>query len=261
MASPGLAAALAVLGLLLGSFLNVVIHRVPRGESVVSPGSRCPGCGTAIRARDNVPVLSWLVLRGRCRHCATRIPVRYPMVELLTGALFAVVGVRFGPSWETPAFLYLAAVSVALGAIDLDVRRLPNVIVLPSYVVAGLLLLLPAEADGRWDDLLRAVAGMAALYGLYLALVLVYPQGMGFGDVKLAGVLGLFLGWLGWGALAVGGFLGFLLGGVTGVALLAAKRAGRKSAIPFGPFMLAGAFVAVLWGSDLSHAYLSLIAP
>ncbi|MDP9417851.1 MAG: prepilin peptidase [Actinomycetota bacterium] len=248
-----------LLGLLLGSFLNVVVWRVPRGESVVHPPSHCPNCGGSIGARDNVPVLSWLLLRGRCRHCEARISARYPLVELATAALFAVVAYRFGWSWELPAFLYLAAISVALALIDLDVKRLPNAIVLPSYPVVALLLLLPAAVSGAWGDYLRALIGMVALFALYFVLALVYPAGMGFGDVKLAGVLGLCLGWLGWAELAVGGFAGFLLGGVIGAVLMVVGRATRKSQIPFGPFMLVGAFIAVFWGDDLAALYLDRV--
>jgi leader peptidase (prepilin peptidase)/N-methyltransferase len=243
-------------GLLIGSFLNVVIWRVPRGESIVSPPSACPSCEERIRPRDNVPVVSWLLLRRRCRHCRAPISARYPLVELLTGAVFAVLAARLGPVAELPAFLYLGAIGVALALIDLDVKRLPNAIVLPSYAVAGVLLGAAAVFGDDLGSYLRAVLGMAALFGLYFVLALVYPAGMGFGDVKLAGVLGLYLGWLGWGEVVSGGFLGFLLGGVVGGALMIARRAGRKSQIPFGPFMLAGAFAAILWGGALADLYL-----
>lgn len=246
----------AVLGLLVGSFLNVVVWRVPRGESVVRPPSHCPACDRPVRPRDNVPVVSWLVLRGRCRDCGSPISARYPLVELTTAVVFGVMAVRLGLDSALPAFLYLAAIGVALWLIDIDVKRLPNAIVLPSYVVGAALLTVAAASSGEWDRLLRAALGMAALYGFYFVLALVYPAGMGFGDVKLAGVLGLFLGWLGWAEVVTGAFLGFLLGGIVGVGLIAARRAGRKSMIPFGPFMLAGAFVAVLWGGALADLYL-----
>ncbi len=243
-------------GLLIGSFLNVVIWRVPRGESVVSPPSACPACGRAIRPRDNVPVLSWLILRGRCRDCSARISWRYPVVELATGAVFAILAVRFGADAVLPAFLYLGAIGVALTLIDLDVKRLPNAIVLPSYGVAIVLLAGAAVLEGQLADLVRAGLGMAALFGLYFVLALIYPAGMGFGDVKLAGVLGIYLGWLGWAEVVTGGFLGFLFGGVVGGALMALRRAGRRSQIPFGPFMLAGAFVAIVWARPLADLYL-----
>jgi len=246
----------AVLGLAVGSFLNVVIWRVPRGESVVQPASHCPRCGTPVRPRDNIPVAGWLLLRGKCRDCAEPISRRYPLVEAATGVAFTVMAVRFGFDAALPAFLYLTAIGVALWMIDLDVKRLPNAIVLPSYVVSGGLLAIAAAATGEWDDLLRAAIAMAALYGFYFLLAFIYPAGMGFGDVKLAGVLGLYLGWLGWAEVIAGGFLGFLFGGVVGAALMAVRRAGRKSQIPFGPFMLAGAFTAILWGGALADLYL-----
>ncbi len=248
-----------VLGLLVGSFLNVVIWRVPRGESVVSPPSACPSCGTEIKWFDNIPVLSWIVLRGKCRSCGNRISLRYPLVELGTGLLFALIAVVFGYSWELPAYLYFAAIAVALGLIDLDVKRLPNAIVIPSYAVSGLLLLLPAILQPAWMEYANAWLGALVLFAFYFALAYIYPAGMGFGDVKLAGVLGLYLGWLGWGALLVGGFLGFLLGAVVGVVLIVVNRAGRKTAIPFGPFMLLGTLLGIIWGPALSELYLGAV--
>ncbi len=253
------ASLLALVGLLIGSFLNVVIARVPAGESVVHPRSRCPRCGVEIAARDNVPVLSWLVLRGRCRHCAEPISVRYPVVEVTHAALWLVMLWRFGWSWELPAYLYFASVGIALAAIDLDTKRLPNALTLPSYVVLGVLLLVPAVADGDWSGYLRSWLAALALFAFYFLLAVIYPAGMGFGDVKLAGVLGLVLGWLSWSVLVVGGFLGFLLGGVVGGGLMLVRKAGRKSKIPFGPFMLAGALLAILWGGQVWDVYLDTL--
>ena len=247
--------ACALLGLLVGSFLNVVVWRVPRGESVVRPPSACPACGTPVRPRDNVPVVSWLLLRRRCRDCGAPISARYPLVELSTAVLFAVMAERFGLDPVLPAFLYLAAVGLALALIDLDCKRLPNALTLPSYVVVPLLLAAAALGGSETGELVRALVGGAAMYAVYFALCFAYPAGMGFGDVKLAGVLGLYLGWLGWGAWTVGLFLGFLFGGVFGVLLIAARRGGRKTAVPFGPFMLGGALVAVLAGQELAAAY------
>jgi leader peptidase (prepilin peptidase)/N-methyltransferase len=257
--SVGALAAVAVLGLLIGSFLNVVIWRVPRGESVVRPSSHCPSCDADIRPRDNIPVLSWMLLRGHCRRCSAPISGRYPAVELLTAAVFVVLALRIGLDAALPAFLYLGAVGVALAIIDLDVKRLPNAIVLPSYVVALVLLGVAAFTQGEWSNLLRALLGMAVLFAFYFLLVLVYPSGMGFGDVKLAGVLGLYLGYLGWAEVITGGFLGFLFGGVVGGALMALRKAGRKSQIPFGPFMLSGALVAIVVGGALADLYLNSV--
>jgi leader peptidase (prepilin peptidase)/N-methyltransferase len=248
----------AVLGLLVGSFLNVVVWRLPRGESLVRPSSHCTSCDDPVSPRDNVPVLSWLLLRGRCRRCNARISPRYPLVELATAVLFAGMAMRFGPHAALPAFLYLAAVGLALALIDLDVHRLPNALTLPSYVVGIVLLGLAALAEHAPSTFLRALAGMAVMYCAYFLLVLAKPGGMGWGDVKLSGVLGLYLGFLGWGAVAVGAFAAFLIGGGVGLALIASKRAGRKTKIPFGPYMVAGALIAVFAGSPLVHWYVHL---
>jgi leader peptidase (prepilin peptidase)/N-methyltransferase len=268
-----LAAAGGVFGTLIGSFLNVVVHRVPLGLSVVAPPSACPACAARIRPFDNVPVLSWLLLRGRCRDCRSPISTRYPLVELLTGLFFAGVVARFLPvvlaaptlpalaaaAVVLAAFLYLAAISTALALIDLDTKRLPNPIVLPAYLLGGVLFGAAALLGGDGGSALRALAGAAVLGSGYLALALARPGGMGFGDVKLAGALGLFLGWLGWPELAIGTFAAFLLGGMFAVALLALGRARRTTGIPFGPWMLAGAWTAVFAGEPLWTSYLRLV--
>lgn len=250
---------IALFGLLIGSFLNVVIWRVPRGESVVSPPSHCPSCGHQLAPRDNIPLVSWLLLRGRCRYCAAPISARYPAVELATGLVFGAVAWAIGWDWALPAFLYLAAVGMALSVIDLDTRRLPNALTLPSYPIVAGLLGLAAALDQAWAQWGRALLGGLALFAFYFVLVLVYPRGMGMGDAKLAGVLGMGLAWLGWDILAVGGFLGFLFGAVIGVALIAVRRAGRKTMLPFGPFMYAGAITAILVGPAVSDWYASTL--
>ncbi len=231
------ASLLALLGLAVGSFLNVVAYRVPLGLSVVAPPSSCPACGSGIDARDNIPILSWLVLRGKCRNCAEPISVRYLVLEAITGVFFVVAALRFLPvalasegvaeaisaALLLAAFLYFAAISVALSAIDIDVHRLPNAIVLPAYAVGAVLLggsaLLTADLVG----LARMAAGAGVLVLFYLILALVRPGGMGMGDVKLAGVIGLFLGAIGWGPLIVGVFAAFLLGGLFGIGLMITK--------------------------------------
>ncbi|WP_298457771.1 A24 family peptidase [uncultured Cellulomonas sp.] len=253
----------ALLGLAVGSFVNVVVWRLPRGESLSRPPSACPGCGRRVAPRDNVPVVSWLALRGRCRACGMRISTRYPLVEAGTAVLFVAVAARFGldpgGAWALPAFWYLAAVAVALALIDIDTHRLPDRIVLPSYLVGLVLLAVASAATGDWAALVRGVVGAAVLWTAYFAMVLAYPTGMGFGDVKLAGVLGLHLGWVGWGALAVGAFAAFVLGGVFAVGLLVTGRASRTSGIPFGPWMLVGAAAGVVVGEPLWAAYLGLL--
>lgn len=262
-----------VFGLVIGSFLNVVIYRVPAGISLVRE-SRCPHCDTRVKPWHNVPVVGWLVLRGRCASCGAPISPRYPLVEVTTGLAFASVtwwlvtevssasalstAEWWGLAVVAVAYLYFAAISIVLTLIDLDVRRLPNSIVLPSYLVAGVLLALAAWLTGEWAALLRAGMGMAALYAFYFVLRLVRPGGMGGGDVKLAGVIGLYLGWVGWGALAVGSFAAFVYGGVFGLALILVRRAGRKSAIPFGPWMILGAWTGVFAGEPIGRWYVNL---
>lgn len=242
-----------VLGLLIGSFLNVVVWRLPRGESVVFPPSSCPSCGHVIRSRDNVPVLGWLLLHGRCRDCRAPISARYPLVELGTAMLFAVVAWRFVDEPRLlPAYLAFTAGAVALALIDLDVRRLPDVIVLPAYVVLPLLL----AADGDPRALRRALLGGALLGAIFLVIALSARGAMGWGDVKLAVPLGAITGYLSWGTLLVGSFGAFVLGAAVGIGLLVAGGANRKSAIPFGPFLLVAAGAAILGAGRLGDAYL-----
>ena len=263
--------ALGAFGSLIGSFLNVVIHRVPAGRSLVTPASACGACGHAIRWYDNIPVVSWLVLRGRCRDCSARISARYPLIELGTALAFALVAAVFIPpilSASTTlqagsaalvlvAFLYLVAISIALTAIDLETHRLPNAIVLPAYAVGAVVFALAAFVGGAWGSLATAGLGMLIMGGVYLVPLLIRPDAIGGGDVKLAGVLGLFLGWLGWAHLGVGIVSGFLLGGLYGLGLILAGR-GRRARVAFGPWMLLGAWVGILAGEPLLAAYLSL---
>lgn len=258
----------ALFGLVIGSFLNVVIARVPAGTTLLRE-SRCPTCGAAIRPWQNIPVISWLVLRGRCAGCGERISARYPLVELATGVAFIAVTWVFLVTQPVPgvalvpvivAYLYLAAISIALALIDLDTRRLPNPLVLPAYVVLAVLFGTATLLGADVWALVRAAIGGAVLFAFYAVLRLIRPAGMGGGDVKLAGVLGIALAWLGWGSLIVGAFAAFLLGGVFGVALIAFRRAGRKTAIPFGPWMLAGAWVGIFAGEAIAHWYLGLLA-
>lgn len=262
-------------GLLIGSFLNVVVWRVPRGESLTVPSSHCPRCDAPIRPWDNIPALSWLILGGRCRDCKASISPRYPLVELLTAlafvgvallGLWGVIGVDSAAqpgSWWLPmaltivAFAYLAAISLALVLIDLEHHRLPNVIVVPAYGVGIVLLGTASITAGDYGALLRAAIGMGALFIGYLAVALVYPGGMGFGDVKLAGLLGWFLAWCGWGQFAIGVFAAFLLGGLFSIALVLVRRASRKTAIPFGPWMIAGAWIGIVIGEHIWADYLA----
>jgi leader peptidase (prepilin peptidase)/N-methyltransferase len=250
-----LVAGCALFGLLVGSFLNVVIVRVPEKQSVVRPRSRCPGCGTQLAERDNVPVVSWLLLRGQCRTCGMRIPIRYPLVEAATAVLFAAAALRLGFDWALPGYLWFFAALLAVSAIDLERFLVPNRIVYPSLVASVVLLGGAAVLGSDLGDLGRGVLGAAAASGSLLVLALISPRGMGMGDVKLALLLGLYLGWLGWGHVALGLFLGFLLGSLVGIGLLVARVRGRKDPLPFAPFLAAGAVLAVLFGSSLLDWY------
>ena len=259
-------------GLLIGSFLNVVVYRLPAGLSLSTPPSACPTCRTPIKAHDNIPLISWILLRGRCRQCEGPISARYPLVEAGTAVFFGLVALialanftrsSSGSSGLSGtvvllAYLYFAAISVALGLIDLDTHRLPNQIVLPAYAVAAVLFATASLVDGHFDSLLRAGVGMAGMFLAYFAMAIAYPGGMGFGDVKLAGLVGIFLGWAGWGALIVGAFSAFLLGGLVAITLLLLRKATRKSGIPFGPWILVGAWTGVGVGNAVFASYLTI---
>jgi len=263
--------AVGTFGAFIGSFLNVVVYRVPLGRSVVTPASACGACGHAIRWYDNIPLLSWLLLRGRCRDCGSGIAARYPLVELGTAVFLGVVAWRFVPeifatgsstdalaaALQMVAYLYLAAISLALAVIDLETHRLPNAIVLPAFPVGLGLLGIVAALTGAWTPLLTGLAVAVAFAALYAIPAFVRPGAMGMGDVKLAGVLGLYLGWLGLVPATVGLLAGFILGGLAGLAMLLVGR-GRTAKIAYGPWLLAGAWVGILFGEPLAEAYLSL---
>ena len=266
-------ALISFIGLLIGSFLNVIIYRLPQKVSIISPPSACGSCKERISSLDNIPIFSWLLLRGKCRNCRAPISKRYPFVEAGTALFFASVGWEFlhlNQSGNAPfrsyfsqaflllAFLFLAGVSIALAAIDLDTQTLPNSLLLPSYGIGFLLLGLTGMSSGNWGAVVRTLLGALLLWLLYFAIAIAYPGGMGFGDVKLAGLLGLFLGYLGWDSLMVGGFAAFILGGIFSLTLLISGRAQRGSGIPFGPWMLAGAWVGIFFGSEITRGYLSL---
>lgn len=248
-----------LLGLLIGSFLNVVVWRLPRGESLSHPGSHCPCCGHAIRPRDNIPVLSWLLLKGRCRYCGTRISGRYPLVELGTGIAFSLTAAWVGWSVLLPFALWFVAAGIALVLIDVEHHRLPNALTLSTYLVVLTGYAVTAVVESQGPAFLRALAGGVALAVAYGLLALFFPRGMGWGDVKLAASLGTVMAWSSWGVLVVGGFGAFLLGAIWGIVSMLAGRAGRKSALPFGPFMIVAAVLAVAWGQAAADWYADLL--
>lgn len=243
------------MGLLIGSALTSVIERVPAKVPVLHPRWRCPECATPVLLRDDVPVISWLALRGRCRQCAKPISVRYPAVEVLTAALFVGVALRFGVRPVVLAYWLFAATLVAVSAIDLEHSIVPNRIVYPVLAVTVPLLGLLSLIDGTPSSLARAAIGGAIGFGALYLINLVKPQSMGFGDVRFAGIIGIYLGWLGLKDVVLGLFLGFLVAAVVGVALMAVGKSGRRT-VQFAPFLALGAMIVVLWGSHilaLSH--------
>jgi leader peptidase (prepilin peptidase)/N-methyltransferase len=236
-------------GLIIGSFLNVVAYRVPRHESLVSPGSHCTNCGVDVKPYDNIPVLGWLLLRGRCRACHAKISPRYPLVEALTAVLaVAVVLVKHSPH-DIALGLVLLVVLVPVALIDLDHRIIPNRIMLPAAIAAVGIGLITRPAGVPEQLIAGAAAG-----GFLLLFALVYPRGMGMGDVKLAAVLGLFLGREVTVAVLVGVFAGAIVGGMIMARLGVAQ--GRKTAVPFGPFLAAGGVFALLVGPAIVHWYM-----
>ncbi|GAB4488250.1 MAG: A24 family peptidase [Thermodesulfovibrionales bacterium] len=251
-----------VFGALVGSFLNVCIYRIPRGLSIVWPSSACPACGAPIRPWDNIPILSFLLLRGRCRACGARISLRYPLVEALNAALYVVLLDRFWPGWQFPVYAAFCSSLIVITFIDLDFQIIPDRITLPG-IAAGLLagsLLLPdpflRAADLGWRS---SVIGAAAGFSIYyliaeLSVRLLKKEGMGGGDIKLMAMIGGFLGWKG---VLLTTFLGSLSGSIAGLAYMAFSGKGRGTIIPFGPFLALGAAVSLLFGQEILLWYIS----
>ncbi len=266
-----------VLGLMVGSFLNVVILRLPKMMerdwqaqcreyleqesdteaeplSLSKPASTCPGCGHKIRFYENIPVISWLLLRGKCADCKTSISIRYPVIELVTALLSVIVAWHFGFGWQALAALVLTWALIALSVIDFDTQLLPDAITLPFLWLGLTLSLFPLFADMR-TALIGAIAGYLSLWIVYQVFKLVTgKEGMGFGDFKLLALLGA---WLGWQALPIVILLSSLVGAVVGVLLITVQGRDRQTPIPFGPYLAAAGWIAMLWGEQIKTTYLN----
>jgi leader peptidase (prepilin peptidase)/N-methyltransferase len=247
-----------VFGLVIGSFVGVVSDRVPRKESVVRPTSHCTSCDATLRTLDNIPVVSYLALRGRCHACGTHIPPRDLVVELVTAATFVMLAWRLPTFWAVPAYCLLAAGLVALSAIDLEHKLLPRPVLYITAAISGVLLVLASWPSHRFGCLLVAAIGGAACFAVFFVIWYVAPRAMGFGDVRLAGLGGVALGWLGLGAVGVGMFGAFVFAGVPAIMMLATGKANRKTALAFGPYLALGTVVGVCFGPAIAHAWVSI---
>lgn len=252
-----------IFGLITGSFLNVCIYRLPRETSVVSPGSSCPSCKAPVRPWDNIPVISYLFLRGRCRSCGEKISVRYPLVELLNGALYWSVFASFGMGWHLLFFFAFVSAMVVITFIDLEFQIIPDVITLPGIVIGflGALFLLPDLFAGPTFNLSQAlgfktsIAGFLLGGGLFYSIAVLSKGGMGGGDIKLMAMVGAFMGWK---AVLLTTFIGSLTGSIVGIFLMVFKGKGRKAKIPFGPFLALGAVTSLFFGEAIITWYLGI---
>ncbi len=235
----------AVLGVAIGSFLNVLIYRIPRNIPFANDRSKCPKCQAPIAVRDLIPIISWLLLRGKCRNCQEKISIRYPLIEIFTGVLFGLTGARIGAHWFLPAELVFVAALIAISAIDLEYFVIPNRLVYPAGFICLALLISAAVVGGDWHSLRTALISSMGAWLFMLVIHLISPRGMGFGDVRLAALIGLNVGWLSPGRAIFAIFLGFLLGATVGIAMIVFRHASRKSALPFGPFLAAAAVIAL----------------
>ena len=244
-----LLASAGVFGLVIGSFLNVVIYRLPLRKSIIVPRSSCPICNHPLRWYDNIPIASWIILKGRCRDCRAPISIRYPLVEAGTAVLFVLAGWHFGPTWRLLIAWGFSAALIAIGLIDLDHMIIPNKIVLPGAAI-GLAASIALAPERWWVYLISAGGSTAFLF----VLALVWPGGMGLGDVKMALFMGAVLG----ANVLVAMFAAFLLGSLVGISLILLHKASRKSRLPFGPFLALGSVIGLFLGDTILRAYASL---
>ncbi|KAF0185560.1 MAG: leader peptidase (prepilin peptidase) / N-methyltransferase [Nitrospirae bacterium] len=255
-----------VFGLLVGSFLNVCIHRIPREQSIVSPPSACPGCGSRIRPWDNIPLISYFILlRGKCRACESPISLRYPLVEAANAALYFYTFMHFGPGWHLPLLWLFVSAMIVIICIDIDFQIIPDVITLPgmplglfaaSFLLPDPFLTFRTTGGGAAFEIVgisNSLIGLALGFGLFYLIALLSRGGMGGGDIKMMGMVGAFLGWKG---VLLTTFIGSLTGALVGIALMAASKAGRKTKIPFGPYLALGSLISLFFGAPILRWYL-----
>ena len=245
-----------LMGSLIGSFLNVCIYRIPRGLSIIRPSSRCPSCNNAIRPYDNVPIMSFLILRGRCRDCGERIPFRYPAVETMNALLYVTVIWRFGIGWHVPFLFLFCSAMIIITFIDLDYQIIPDTITLPGIpvgLIAGSFLLPDPFVRTGSLGFTNAFIGLISGGGLFYAIAVLSRGGMGGGDIKMMAMVGTFMGWK---SILLTTFAGSLLGSIVGIFLMVFRGRGRKTKIPFGPFLAFGALITLFFGQEILNVYL-----
>ena len=244
---------LGLLGLIVGSFSNVCIYRIPRNESIIYPASHCPKCLKTIKPIDNIPLLSYILLKGRCRHCKSKISIQYPMVEFLTGLTYLIIYLIYGLSFQTLIYIILSSALIIIAFIDLNQQIIPDVISLPGIVI-GFILSFFVSYISFVDSILGIVVGGEIILIIGMGGSAIYKkEAMGGGDVKLAAMIGAFLGWR---YIIISLFLGFFLGALIGIILIVTKIKKREDVIPFGPFIILGSFITLLWGKKIISWYL-----
>lgn len=245
-----------ILGLTIGSFLNVCIYRIPRGFSIVRPPSSCPSCKSPVRIYDNIPVISYILLRGRCRNCSSAIPLRYPVVELLNAVLYVSIIWRFGCGWQTLVYFAFCSAMVVITFIDLEFQLIPDAITLsgiPLGLIAGSLILIDPFSRASTLGFNNSFTGLVSGGGLFYLIAVLSRGGMGGGDIKMMAMTGAFLGWK---AVLLTTFSASLIGSIAGIILIVFKGKGRKTKIPFGPFLAAGALITLFFGQEILRFYL-----
>lgn len=246
-----------LLGAIVGSFLNVCIYRIPRDLSILSPSSRCPSCNTSIKPYDNIPIISFLILGGRCRHCSAKISLRYPLVETLNALLYILVQWRFGLGWHTPVLLAFCSAMIVITFIDLDFQLIPDTITLPGIplgLLAGSLILPDPFERSSILGFKEAFIGLLSGGLLFYVIAFLSRGGIGGGDIKMMAMIG---GFLGWKSILLTTFAGSLIGSLIGIFLMVFRGKGRKTKIPFGPFLAAGAIMSLFYGQEISALYLN----